>query len=53
MTDVQVGRCRIEAELHAELIPNLKPIAQMLLDVDLDRPLAQALEELPAHAPMR
>src|SRR6202011_3432687 len=50
MADVKVGRGRVEAELHAQQISAHQALAQVVLDVDLDRPLTQALEKLPAHA---
>ena len=49
MADVQVGSGRIESQLHAEPVAALEPCAQVIFDVDLHRPLAQSLEELPTH----
>ena len=43
-------RCgRIQAKLHSQLVSALEPRAQVLLDVDLYRPLAQAIEQLAAQ----
>ena len=50
MAYVQVGRGRVEAELDPQRISAQQALTQMVLDVDLDRPLTQALEKLPAHA---
>jgi len=49
MADVQVGSGRIESQFHAEPVAALEPCAQVIFDVDLHRPLAQSLEELPTH----
>ena len=49
VTDVKVGRRRVEPELDAKLLASVEPRAQMIFDVDLHRPLAQALEELRRH----
>ena len=49
---MEVGRRGIEAELDAKLVATLQPRAQVVLNVDLDGPLAQAPEELRAHAPI-
>jgi len=50
MADVQVRRSGIETELDPQRIPSQQALAQVFLDVDLDRSLTQALEKLPAHA---
>ncbi len=50
MTDMKIGRRRIKPELDAQLVTALKPLAEMVGDVDLDRPLPQALEQPAAHA---
>jgi hypothetical protein len=43
-------RCRwVEPELDAKPVATLEPRAQVIFDVDLHRPLAQALEEIVAH----
>ena len=47
---VEVRGGRVEAELHAELFAAIEPRAKVIRYVDLHRPLAQALEELRAHA---
>jgi hypothetical protein len=52
---VYVRRGRVEAELDPELVSALQPRLQMLRDMDLNRPLLQALEKVPAQdvaAPM-
>jgi len=52
MTDVEVRRSRVEAELDAQRLTALQTRSQVLFHVDLDRPLLQALEKCPAHPPM-
>jgi hypothetical protein len=47
--DVEVGCCGIEPELYPERVSPLEPRAKVIFDVDLDCPLSQALEKLPAH----
>src|SRR5207245_6776542 len=44
MSHVQVWSGRIEPQLHAQPVPPFEPCAQMILDVDLDRPLTPAVE---------
>src|SRR3981081_2288283 len=46
---MQVRSGRVQSELDPELVPPIQPALQMLLDVDLNRALAQALEERSAH----
>jgi len=41
VADVQIRRGRVEAQLHAQPVAALETRAQVLLDVDLDRALAQ------------
>jgi len=50
VADVQVGCSRIEAKLHAQRVTPVfcQAGAQVIFDVDLHRPLTQALEELRA-----
>ena len=45
VTDVNVRRRRVEAELDAQVVAALEPRTQMVLDVDLDCALAQVFEE--------
>src|SRR4030081_3628928 len=45
VADMQVRSGRVQSELDPELVPPIQPALQMLLDVDLNRALAQALEE--------
>ncbi len=49
VADVEVGRSRVEAELHTQGLAARQAGPQMVFHVDLDRPLPQALEECPAH----
>src|SRR5260370_42194916 len=49
VTNVQVRSRRVEPELYAELVSTPQPSMQVLVDMDLNRPLLQALEDLPVH----
>src|SRR5258708_23946043 len=49
VTNVQVRRRRVEPELDPELVSTLQSSIEVLGDMDFNRPLLQALEELPAH----
>jgi hypothetical protein len=40
VTDVEVGRGRVETQLDAQPIAALEPSSQVIRDVDLDGPLA-------------
>src|ERR1700687_3214140 len=49
VADVQIGGRRVESELDPQLLTAPKPRFKMLRDMDLYRPLAQALQQLRAH----
>lgn len=49
VTYVQVRCCRIEAKLDAQPVALFKPMAQVVRNVDLDRPLTQSVEEVAAQ----
>jgi hypothetical protein len=55
MADMYVRRGRVQAQLDPQLVAPPQAGLQMLRDMDLDRPLLQALKELAAQgvaAPM-
>jgi hypothetical protein len=49
VAQVKVGRGRVDAELHAELVTALEALAEMVGDVDLDGSATQPLPEGPRH----
>ena len=49
MTDMEVGGRGIEAKLHAQLVAALEARAKVVLDMDLNRPLPQAIEKRARH----
>jgi hypothetical protein len=50
VADMEVGRRRVEAELDPQPVAALQARAKVVFDVDLHRPLAQALKKRSAHA---
>ena len=53
MPYVEVRCSRVEAEFDAQLLSALEPSPQVILDMNLDRPLTQTLEELRAQSSAR
>lgn len=49
MADVQIWSGRVETELDAKAVTLLEPPAEMFLDADLDRPLAETVEQSAAQ----
>jgi hypothetical protein len=49
VTDVQIRRRGVKSQLDPQLVSPLESSLQVLRDVDLNRPLAQAIEEFATH----
>jgi len=45
VTDMDVGRGRVHPQLHTQLVCTGQPCAKVILDVNLDRALAQPVEK--------
>jgi len=49
MPDVEVRGGWVQSQLHTHPVAALETCAKVILDMDLHRPLAEALEELATH----